>query len=268
MCKTYLSDWLPPQGRGMTPPGCETVFAPSPCGYPKESTTIGIVHEHRFAFYYWASYCAQEDRRHPPALLTLDSHNDVGADSYTVLAELDNLNLRDETMLGLYSWLRLPSLNDGHILPALHLNIFADVYVLLSRRANRQRSDDTIVHIDKYGDPHRVCWFKNEDRVKDSIPDDQDIYLDIDLDFFADPNVKTGCERGSENPWKREEIRRFLRRKRGLVQHVLPSVVGMTIALEPSYCGGFCNSLRILDAVNQELFDGTLGTNRTKWKSP
>jgi hypothetical protein len=264
MQKQDITAWLPEQGRILDPPGCAIVFAPRPGG-SEGICTVGIVHEHRFAFCFWADY-ARKNEQTPPLLLTLDSHNDVGGPcDVPSTTELNSLPLSDSTVVSLYAWLQLRALNDGHIYPALHLRFFADVYVYLPKLSNLHRKRRQ--HEDRFGEPHGVFCFSNEHALLEALPDYGDIYLDIDLDFFARGNNDPGRDPRSAIPWPLQNIRRFFRSKTGLIQKVLPRVVGMTIALEPRYCGGFVNSLRILDAVNQELFGGTLGTTKTTWRN-
>jgi len=111
-----ITEWLNSIQGWLDPPGCEADYAPLPTD-DKGCCPVGIVHEHRFAFFFWGLYVHDQNRRHP-ALITIDSHNDVGVPGEVIPDDLDNLNISDRTELGLFAWTRLRSLNDGHILPA------------------------------------------------------------------------------------------------------------------------------------------------------
>ncbi|WP_083610921.1 hypothetical protein [Desulfatibacillum alkenivorans] len=87
-----------------------------------DSMTVGIVQEHRFAFYYWAKHSMEDAAQ--TILISLDSHDDSGVPNEVKPEDLDSLNLKNDVELGLFARLRLRSLNDGHILPALYLNFF------------------------------------------------------------------------------------------------------------------------------------------------
>lgn len=261
-----LNNWLEDVYGLIEPPGCETVFVSSPSN-PNRSCTVGIIHEHRFAFYFWACY-SLEAGGSPPVLITIDTHDDVGANSDVIPSDLNSLDLCDPTSVGLFAWLRLNRLNDGHILPSLYLDLFSDVFVLIKKDNDDpllDSSSNSIQQEGRSGNVHTVHYFNEENKLLDALPHDQDSFLDIDLDYFSDPNPETDEDRGTEIQWPVERIKDFLTDSNGVIQSVLPSVVGMTIALEPTYCGGLLNSHRALDILNQELFGNTLCTNETRW---
>ena len=263
-----LNKWMPSAARlQIDPPGSETVTVSSPSGLNR-SFSIGIVHEHRFAFCHWADY-AYLNKDWPPILLTLDSHNDVGATSDVFTDELTALDFRNRVMVGLYTWLRLPPLNDGHILPALYLDFFSDVFVLLNGKHelfDEDCLDEPTEYQDRHTKTHTVRYFTDPKLLIGAIPPGRDIYLDIDLDFFSDPYSPKENKKGAERQWPANSIRQFLTEPTGVIQSVLPSLVGLTIALEPQYCGGLINSHRALGIINEALFSDTLCTNAAKWK--
>ncbi|MBE3046905.1 hypothetical protein IMZ48_31125 [Candidatus Bathyarchaeota archaeon] len=109
--------------------GCMT-FVPHPARGDRKAVLVGIVFEHRFAFYYWIK-CKQELRwdRHvrqripdrdfvPPDLVTMDWHDDIGGECDMIEAEIRRLNQSNEAEVGLFSWAGLRSINDGHVFPA------------------------------------------------------------------------------------------------------------------------------------------------------
>lgn len=270
MDTTRISKWLKSIQGTLKPAGCETVHTSQP-GSKQDCCTVGIIHEHRFAFYYWALY-AHENRSHRlrPVLITLDSHDDVGVPSEVDVDDLDNLHIGNRTELGLFAWTRLRRLNDGHILPALYLNFFSDVYVLMN---NDKDSDDfKFSHEeqqqnDQTGNVHTVKFYQHVDQLLHDLPPDVPIFLDIDLDFFAIDNP-TKDRLGSEILRPDDFIESFLSIDGPFFGPLLKRIVGLTIALEPKYCGGLLNSLRVLDILNRELFDGTLCTDDCKWRTP
>ncbi|MEE9913193.1 MAG: UPF0489 family protein [Deltaproteobacteria bacterium] len=263
-----IAKWLKEDSGWLHPPGCESTFVKLP-GRDSGCCTVGIVNEHRFAFYFWGLCASDKDSRHA-ALISIDAHDDVGVPTEVIQDDLDNLNIHNRTELGLFAWLRLRSLNDGHILPALYLNFFSDVYVLMngredsaafrtSRTEQRQRDRD--------GCTHKVKYYRNSKKLLHDLPKKNcPLFLDIDLDYFAIENRKAGSVLGSENLMSDAEIRSFLSINGPLLKPILNRIVGLTIALEPKYCGGLVNSLHVLDILNQELFEGTLCTNSCKWK--
>lgn len=115
-----ITNWLKDFDRYLDPPGCESSFVSLP-GRDEASCTIGIVHEHRFAFYFWGLYSNDRNSRNS-ILISVDAHDDTGVPSEVIPDDLNDLNIHNRTELGLFAWLRLRSLNDGHILPALYLN--------------------------------------------------------------------------------------------------------------------------------------------------
>jgi len=274
MDQQRVLDWLSRVHYQLDPPGSETVFFDLP-GDPRRSCTCGIVSEHRFAFFFWALFGQETKRRRrtiqePPCLVTIDYHDDVGAHSEVIPEELDSLDLSDRMELALFCWTRLPGNNDGHIRPALYLNLFSDVYVLLKQdREQRKMYPDCAIssQADRFGGEHRIEYFDAPRKLAKALAKSshEHVYLDIDLDYFT--REEKGCELGSARTVKEQKIRSVLNVKTGLVSHLYDRLVGLTIALEPKHCGGFANAFRILHILNDEFFGGTLGTHRPKWRN-
>jgi hypothetical protein len=262
-----IEDWLNSVQGWLHPPGCVSEYAALPtnesgcCG-------IGLVHEHRFAFYYWALH-SHGRACNTPTLVTLDSHNDVGVPRYVPTDDLNHLDITNRAELGLFTWIGLPRNNDGHILPALYLNFFSDVYVLFNKDQDSPGSntDSTIQQIDNAGIEHEVTFFRDANDLLRALPQNYPISLDIDLDFFTVKNPDGNGKLGSELLKPDEEIRSFLSLSGSFMKPILSQVVGLTVALEPRCCGGLMNSLHVLEILNQEFFDGTLCTDSCKWKS-
>lgn len=264
-----ITKWLNNVQGWLVPPGCETVHTPQP-GNSYGCCSVGIVHEHRFAFIYWALYSLENSKNERrPVLITLDSHDDVGVPGEVDIDDLDNLHISNRTELGLFAWMRLRSLNDGHILPALYLNFFSDVYVLMNNDEDSEDfelSHEEQQQLDRYGSMHTVKYYQKLDQLLHDLPPDTTVYLDIDLDFFANDYSENGSLSGSELLKSDSFISSFLSNDGPLLGPLLSRIVGLTIALEPSCCGGLLNSLHILDILNREFFDGTLCTHDCKWR--
>ncbi|MFC1613923.1 hypothetical protein ACFL5K_01350 [Gemmatimonadota bacterium] len=269
MNATLITEWINSEKGWLDPPGCETDFAPHPTGKDR-CCTVGIVHEHRFAFYFWGRYSIDKGKLPLPTLITLDSHDDVGVPSEVIRKDLDNLDINDRIELGLFAWLRLRSLNDGHIRPALYLNFFSDVYVLLNNDGDFCGINDfphEEQQLDRNNHPHAIKYYQDTEQLLRNIPPEGPIFFDIDLDYFALVNPDAGSVKGSERLRSDEEIASILSINGELIGSLLDRIVGLTIALEPSYCGGLVNSLHVLDILNRELFDGTLCTHSCKWRN-
>lgn len=107
------------------------------------------------------------------------------------------------------------------------------------------------------GFDHEVKFFQNAESLLNAIPTEAPVFLDIDLDFFiTEETVNLGEDKAI--PKADEEIESMLARKGPLMDKLWDRTVGLTIALEPTYCGGFHRSLHILEIVNQQLFHGGL----------
>lgn len=261
-----IEKWLKDINGWIDPPGCESSFVSLP-GQNNGCCTIGIVHEHRFAFYFWGLYSIEKDSS--PVLITIDAHDDVGVPTEVIPDDLNNLHIHNRLELGLFAWLRLRSLNDGHILPALYLNFFSDVYVLINDREDSAafktfRTEQQ--QSDRSGRTHTVKFYQDSEILLNEIPPDCPVFLDIDLDYFSVDNPQAGSVLGSENLVSDEVIKSTLSIDGPLIAPIFDRIVGLTIALEPKYCGGLVNSLHVLDILNQELFEGTLCTDVCKWK--
>ena len=262
-----LIKWIDDIKYGLDPPGCVTVITSLP-NSNQGSCQVGIVQEHRFAFYYWARYFYKTNSL-KTVLISVDAHNDVGAPNEVNLCDLDNLDIKNKIELGLFTWLRLRRLNDGHIRPALYLDFFSDVYILLSNQDDSVSFNELYPELhqkDRNNHIHTVKYYQNSDNLLENLPPDCPVFLDIDLDYFSVENHKAGLVLGSEKLRPDKFITSFLSLNGSFLASIFNRITGLTIALEPKYCGGLANSLHVLDILNKEFFDGTLCTNECKWK--
>jgi len=265
---TKISDWYANATGYLDPPGCKEVIVPHP-KFKNNACNIGIVHEHRFAFYFWGLYAIDKKRPNAPILITLDSHKDIGALNDVIPEDLNNLDLSDRKELGLFTWLRLHPHNDGHIRPALYLNFFSNVYALLNKDGGSCEFDQSATEAEQEDREHRqhlIRFYSDIEKLLRDIPSECPIYLDIDLDFFANNDPNANRILGAAILKSDDEIISILSINGALMKSTLDRIAGITIALEPRYCGGILNSLHVLDILNQEMFSGTLCTNTCKWK--
>lgn len=269
MNTNLITKWFKDLRWGLRPPGCFVDFVESPIDSERLCVNVGIVYEHRFAFYYWARFyheCRERYRQifsNNPILISIDYHNDVGADADCKQSDLEQLNLNDETELSLFCWCYLNPLNDGHILPALYLDFFSDVYVL---NKNKQTLCCDRFYEDRYHNKHEIKYFHEIDTLVDQLATiNSPIYLDIDLDYFT--NYFDREEKlGSSKMHTPQRIRDILNLKNSLMSKIFPNLAGLTIALEPKHSGGFNQSMKIFDILNSEFFDNTLLTDSCVWK--
>lgn len=255
----------------------------------KRAIQVAVLHHHRLAFYYWLRWttqdwtCSLPTQHLAPDLVTVDWHNDVGGDCDCVFDELRLLvqrlevdNVEDSACLeaavqrrrisknnvAAYSFLGLRSLNDGHIFPAQYLNAIGDVYVLY-----KQGRKNTLKMTDQFGQSHNIVYCTNpRDLVKklnQATP--RPTYFDLDVDYFFKEG--RGKVHGAEVMVAEDEIRTLLDLQEGLLSHIMPRPLrGMTIALEPTYCGGLKGCFRAMSIISETLFDGSLLSDQVDWR--
>lgn len=233
-------------------------LARSPVDGSRLCLEINIVIEHRFAFPCWCRFNRKtyEDERYralrKPTLVTIDWHDDVGLRNDYKIDDLNLLDPDDTLSAGLFSWGVLRSMNDGNVYPALHHDLFSDVYVLLKQdngydTINSNKPNETFK--DKHGKSHDVFIFNDSDALIDrfkhdffsrSVLEDRFYYLDIDMDYFTkDANIEI------PTVLPEDEISVFCDISNPVFGLIKDNVVGVTIALEPDYCSGLENSVRI-----------------------
>lgn len=253
---------------------------------PKRSVEVAVIHHHRFAFYYWAKWATENwtvsltDSASPPDLITIDWHDDVGGECDCIFPELASLIQhlevddisRDECLaaaskarrlaqhnVAAYSFIGLRSLNDGHIFPAQWLNTLGNVYVL-----NKQYDDSSREMVDQFGRSHSIKCFRNPDKLHRELAkaDQHPFYLDIDIDYF----FSRRGENARQNP--RKSICSLLDAKSGWLSKLLSRPLrGVTIALEPSYCGGLNGCLQVYKIISECLFKGDILGPRADWST-
>ena len=103
------------------------------------TTEIGIVHEHRFAFWFWNKWIRELPGEKAPALVTIDWHQDLCGPDQEEMATLAALDREDDSEVALLPG-QLHPLNDGHILAAAELGFFREVYVLCRQNSAGEES--------------------------------------------------------------------------------------------------------------------------------
>lgn len=237
------------------PPGTFREVIPHP-GKQDRAVEKAIIMEHRFAFFFWMKW--QNELREKewlqqpaPTLVTIDWHRDMAPppeEQKKQLRQLDPANLSD---VANYVWARFDQTNDGHILCAAWLNIIGDV-ILLKNSASEMT--DTFVDFER--NEHRVYEFREYDRFEEFLlsRDDQNIFFDIDLDYFIHGKGSTLYPETFQR-YSDTEIKNIIDPDNAGFKHILPHIDGVTIAQEPSYCGGISNSCQIMEVVHSQLFD-------------
>lgn len=235
----------------LDPPGCWTAFVDHPL-CPSRSIEVAIVSRHRFAFYYWLKWWNKDDRL--LSLVTMDWHNDVGGTSDFDPKVIRDLDLSNSNEMALFCWAGSRSLDDGHIAPALYRGAFQRVDVI-----NKQSRQDGCLAVEKQtncdGEVAEIRFHR--------CPADfakwhrrqacgTEIVFDLDLDYFTveHPSRDLGKQRLQPESY----VHRVLDPQGELMSQLLPEVRRITIALEPYYCGGLSNCLRLLDLVSDTLF--------------
>ncbi|SHF92547.1 UPF0489 domain-containing protein [Fodinibius roseus] len=243
------------------PPGTFREIVAHPGGHNRVIEKA-IMMEHRFAFVFWMKWKqALQQRgwlRQPaPTLVTIDWHRDLAPPGDHQKRGLEKLDLSNLSDTANYVWAQFDQTNDGHILCAAWLNLIGDI-VLLKNSAGPLRDTFT----DREDNSHRIFEFREYERFEEFLTgrDDHNVFLDIDLDYFIHGKGNVFYP-GTFEPYSETEIKAVIDYQSPVFDYLLPRLEGLTIAQEPSYCGGITNSCSILKVVNSQLFDG-----QNNWK--
>jgi len=267
-------------GGSLTPPGCCLTYVehPLPRLRQRMCVQVGTIMEHRYAFWLWLrvknelqSNCRLGGRIsdhdfHPPDLLTLDWHNDVGGECDFTPSDLARLNQRDETEVGLFCWAGLRSLNDGHIAPAMWLNAIGNTYVVCKEPEDFE--DCNRVFSDRYGREHTITYLRSPaDFCNLWRRSDQGdgLLWDIDLDYFTE--AEEVPDQMYTPMLSDRAIAEALDLQQEWLQILTANLRGITIALEPEYTGGLTNSLHLFRQWEKAFFEPPLFDKNCAWKS-
>lgn len=261
MSENFAGPWArPASGGDLEPPGTYSSMVTG-FGSGPGCVEVGVVHEHRFAFYFWSKWARERDRVSKPALVTIDWHQDLGFPDKEEQLCLSQLDLTDDSEVALFAWSQLHPHNDGHILAAAYLGLIGDVYVLCRQDEPEEFSFEGRAGTSEVKVYHDVDYFLA------AVAELPAIILDIDLDYFTrSPDPCGGGENVSLVP--PGEMDHLLDPHHGAISPLLPNLVGMTIAIEPEFCGGLSKAHQIFRKLNQTLFGGTLLSEGARWRSP
>ena len=233
-----------------------------------DSVEIGLVRDHRFVFYFWFKWWKDTNRElrdstaKAPSLITIDWHRDLCAPCEIEKQDLINLNLTSYKEVALFSWDKLNQLNDGHILAAAYLNLISDIYVLCKQDGTEDEN-----FIDHWGNEHKIRCFDSKENLLNELLQNNinEIYFDIDLDYFTESNDSCG---GGEDLvlMDDQDILSLLNIDSEFMQWIFKRMEGMTIATEPKWCGGLKNSNKIYKILDNTLFNNQLFSKKEKWK--
>lgn len=245
----------------ITPPGCKDFIIRHPSG-ADEAVEVALFQDHRFAFFFWLRWINKLGLTdNPPALISLDWHEDLAAPAGEEIEDLASLKQDDFRDVALFCWERLNPLNDGHILSAAHLNLIGDIFVV------RKQNNGANSFIDAQGRSHRICCFDTIDELMVELRQVkvERVFFDIDLDYFTESSDR--CGGGSEVALVSDEaVRAALDPESELLKWVFERFAGMTIATEPEFCGGVIKSNHLLSLLSESLFKPELLAHQTKWK--
>lgn len=257
------------------PPGTLTELLSHPDGNRSKTMEVALFFEHRYAFFFWLKWARQlikeEDLLQPPALVSLDWHQDL---CYPEDHEdLKALNLNSNKEIALYTWANLHPNNDGQIMSAAYLNRVGNIYVHCRQGTFKSDWEDEYI-TDMHGSIHTVKKFKTFESLEKCLlnSDERHVFFDIDLDFFSVNNPFCGVGKNFTY-LKDTKIKEMLSFSRPFIQWVFNRLCGLTIAMEPEHTGGLTTANKYLDLLNEIFFEPSLFTNyggdwdrATQWK--
>jgi len=256
----------------VTPPGSSVEILSHPVYHHTDTIELALFNDHRFAFFFWNKWTqllkTERGIESPPSLITLDWHQDLAWPQDGEKRGLDELDQADNLDVALHCWLNLNPLNDTHILSAAHCNLIGDIYVHC-RQQNDQYWND-ISYTDRYGNIHMVRLYKEFADLEKALlkTNTQQVYFDIDLDFFVLDNPYSRGDR-KFTYMKKNDIHEMLHPDRPAINWIFERLAGFTIALEPEHCGGLLKSNQLLDTLNNLYFKPGLfstGDKSAEWK--
>lgn len=229
----------------------------------KRAIEVAVVQDHRFAFFYWLKWRNKHaDQLSPPALISLDWHQDLVRPCDLECEWLRSLDTDDYKAVGYFCWDRLHASNDGHILAAAYLNLIGDVHVV-----QKQRDECPEDFVDAEGRKHKIRCYDSVEQLTKVVSGLEygSVIFDVDLDYFTES--PDACGGGDQLQLVgNDEILACLDPKNSFMSWILPRMTGMTIATEPEFCGGLVNSNHLSNLVCGTLFDPPLLSHRAGWR--
>lgn len=242
------------------PPGCKSGVLSHPSG-EDEAIELALFQDHRYAFFFWSKWTRKANAKTPPALVSLDWHEDLAAPCEGERKDLKRLDQSKTRDLALFCWEGLNPNNDGHILAAAYLNLIGDIYVV-----RKQDGESAESFRDAHGNAHNVHCFDTFTELTESLSQSQveRVYFDIDLDYFTES--PDPCGGGSDVELVADdEVRRTIDPRGPLMRWLFKRLAGMTIATEPEFCGGIVQSNHLLSLISETLFDPQILADDSAW---
>jgi len=234
--------------------------------YNNKILGVSLLYEHRFAFYYWMKWTCLQSENVPPVLISLDWHQDLVHPSENECDELTALKQNDFREVGIFTAYKLNPLNHNQILAAAYLNLVSEIYILCKQR-QYDYDNDMFAFTDYLGKKHDVKVFYTIDEMLACLKkeDINSIYFDIDLDYFTESKDSCGGDANVELV-DDEEVGKIIAPHSSFMQLILPKLKGMTIAMEPEYCGGMRKSNHLFNLLDENLFDPGLLNPNSRWR--
>jgi hypothetical protein len=248
------------------PPGSLAQILAHPDPARNETIELALFQEHRYAFFYWNRWTQKLKEKKigsnvVPCLVTLDWHRDLAWPTEGQKRWLDDLDPCNNRDVALYTWANLTHINDEQIMAAAYLNLIGNIYVHC-RQGTFESDWEDRVFLDRWGNKHTVKKFRTYEALEAYMTnsDEQDVYFDIDLDFFVLDSPLSG--RGKHFTYlKSNEIKDILNPQRPLISWIFRRLKGFTIATEPEHSGGLLRSNKLLSLVDSIYFKPGLFTN-------
>jgi len=252
------------------PPGSLYEILAHPIHHETKAIELATFNEHRYAFFFWNKWLKEIKKKDvnatPPALVSLDWHQDLVYLCDTEKEWLKELNLKSNGDVSFFSWAKLNPLNDGHIISAAYLNLVGNVYVNCRQGTFEDDWLDESIE-DIYGNVHLIKKYREFSELETSLlnGEEESVFFDIDLDFFT---IKNGLSDGKFKftylPDK--TIKEYLSPGRPLIKWIFERLAGITIALEPEHTGGLLKSNKYLAMIDKLYFKPGLFSYNCNWR--
>jgi hypothetical protein len=141
------------------------------------------------------------------------------------------------------------------------------VYVILKQFKEEDSGEDRHrTQIDMNGNTHQLHYYDTpKDFLKAHGNDPvHPLALDIDLDYFT-TEANSG-EHGAQTRVSDAAIKKVVALNGPLMRWVIPRLSGITLALEPKYCGGVHNCAHILDVISSAWCRPPLLSAGMRWR--
>src|SRR5260370_23904381 len=169
-------------------------------------------------------------------------HDDCGGSCDFIEEELLRLDQQNQNEVAFFCWAGLRPINDGHMAPAMWLNMVGDVYIVQWQHRNCKAQNHDFV--DRYGRSHRVSYFRSPVGLPATFMERNSgsgVIWDVDMDYFT--QTRAVREQRCKPRLTNREIRRLIAPRSEWMQLILGNLKAVTVALEPMYTGGGFPSL-------------------------